>query len=96
MEGGSELVKEQEKNKKDYMVFNLEMGDNISIEEPLEVGRIPIPNDDDPLAKFTIYEPDIFETIKMAYKGLIRIWEKQGKNPIEEYKQLEKFKEGSE
>lgn len=80
---------EQEKNKKDYIRFNLEFGDDISIYESLSAGRISIPGEDD-LGNFVIYQPDEKDIIKCAYEGLFRIWEKQGKDPIQELKKLEK------
>jgi len=67
----------KEKNKKDYIRFDLEMGDNISIES-LSVGRIPIPIPEEDLEPhFTIYQPNIKDIIKQAYEGLFRIWKKQ-------------------
>ena len=80
------MKKKQEENKKDDLYFELKMGDNISLND-IKIGRIPIPNDD-PSAIFTIYEPDISETVKMAYEGLINVWKKQGKNPIKELKKM--------
>lgn len=85
----SEVDKEQEKNKKDHIRFNLEMGDNISIREPLRVGRIPIPEEDlEP--HFTIYQPEIDKVVEKAYLSLFRIWIKQGKDLIQELKKIEK------
>ena len=85
----SELGKERKKNKEDNIEFNSGMADSISLAD-LQVGRIPIPQDNMSLEYFTIYQPDITETIKNAYEGLFRIWEKQGKYPIEELDKLEK------
>ena len=72
-------MKEKEFNKDNYK-FELEMGNNISLGDTLEVGRIPLPKMSylEDFGPFRIYEPNLLEYLKMAYKGLFRIWEKQG------------------
>ena len=80
----------EKKEKDNEIIFGLYMGSNISCND-IKIGRIPIPNDD-PLAIFTIYEPDISEIIKMTYEDLINVWKKQGKNPIKELEEMIKRK----
>ena len=84
-------MKEKEFNKDNYK-FELEMENNISLGDTLEVGRIPLPKTRylENFGTFKIYEPNLLESLKMAYEGLFRIWEKQGKDPIEELKKIKK------
>ena len=82
----------KQKNEKDDFKYRIEMTDNISLAD-LQVGRVPIPQENMSLEFFTIYQPDITETIKNVYESLFRIWEKQGKDIIEELDKLEKRNE---
>lgn len=72
--------------KKEYFKI-IEFGEDIIMDD-IKTGRVDIPNLEDDSVDFTIYRPNIKEALKNAYKGLFRVWEKQGKNPIEEFKKL--------
>ena len=81
----------KKKEKDTDIIFGIEMGHHISLNN-IETGRLPIPYYNDSFAEFTIYEPNISETIKMAYEGLINVWKQQGKNPIKELEKMIKRK----
>ena len=76
----------KKKKDKEKYNFDFEINSNIKVSD-IYSGRVPILGKDlEP--EFTSYQPDIYEAIKNAYEGLFRIWEKQGKDPIQELKKL--------